>query len=433
MRGALAPRWTPGGSLPRLLAGIHAHRPVSLAEHHRLHGALPRLRPGRAAELVELLEQSGLRGRGGGRFSTADKLSAVAAQRRRAIVLVNALEGEPVSGKDKVLLRHAPQLVLDGAMLAATSLGASKAIIAVGQTSKAERLALADAVAARRPGVAAEEVPLSIAAVPSGFVSGEETAIVHYLNRGEPRPTMRPPLPHERGVDGAPTLVLNAETSAHVALITRFGSPWFRQLGTAVEPGSMLLTVSGGVQRPGVYEVALATPLRKVIERAGGFTERPKALLLGGYFGTWVPVASAAELTLADESFAGVGARLGAGAIVVLPESACAVVETARVVRYLAGEGAGQCGPCVHGLAAASEVLERLGRRSRGRFAGNECGELTRIVGLVEGRGACRHPDGVAHLIRSALATFPDEFAEHVAGRCSRRNSGVLPVTQRRS
>jgi NADH:ubiquinone oxidoreductase subunit F (NADH-binding) len=227
--------------------------------------------------------------------------------------------------------------------------------------------------------------------------------------------------------------VLNAETSAHLALIVRFGPGWFREVGTSSEPGSLLVTVSGAVKRPGVFEVALGTPLAQVVHRAGGFTERPRAVLLGGYFGTWVPAAAAASLRVSEASFGTVRARVGAGAIVVLPESVCAVSETVRIARYLALESAGQCGPCLNGLAAAAELLSRLAGPSeqRGR-SGAEREELERILGLVEGRGACRHPDGAARFIGSALTAFSDEFADHAAGRCSRRPTRILPLTPTR-
>ena len=127
--------------------------------------------------------------------------------------------------------------------------------------------------------------------VPDRFVAGEETALVQFLNGGPARPTFTPPRPFERGVGGAPTLVQNAETLAHVAQIARFGPAWFRRIGTAAEPGSILVTLSGAVARPGVYEVALGSPLRDLLAQAGGAREEIQAYLIGGYFGTWVGAA----------------------------------------------------------------------------------------------------------------------------------------------
>lgn len=417
-----------GSALPRLLAGIRAREPLSLAEHHALYGRLRVGRRRQAPHLFELVERSGLRGRGGGGFPTATKLRAVAAQRGRPTVVVNALEGEPVSGKDKALLRHTPHLVLDGAITAAAALGARHVIVAVSDEAGGEQRALARALAERQQAGSDHGIALSVAVVPCGFVSGEESAIVGWLNGGPALPTARPPLPYQHGVEGHPTLIQNAETLAHLALIARFGSGWFRELGTPTEPGSMLVSVSGAVHTPGVFEFALGTPLAALIGRAGGFTERPKALLVGGYFGTWVPAAAAAPLRLSEADLGTVGARLGAGAIAVLPESACALAETARVARYLAGESAGQCGPCSHGLDAAADALERLADH---RHTPEATRAITRILQQVSGRGACRHPDGATRFIASALSVFADEVAEHLAGRCDRFRARILPVTSR--
>jgi len=418
-----------GRHLPRLLAGIHRSEPVSLAEHLALHGPLPAGLWRHAPGLIDLVEQSGLRGRGGSGFPTAAKLRAVSAQRGRPVVVVNAVEGEPVSGKDKVLLRHCPHLVLDGAVAAAAALGARTAFVAVSEDARAEQSAVAQALAERERGELDHGISVTVGLVPPGFVSGEETAVVQAVSGRPAKPTARPPLPHERGVRGAPTLVQNAETLAHLALIARFGPAWFRGLGSHAEPGSMLVTVSGAVQNPGVVEVALGTPLAAIIRDVGGFSERVKALLIGGYFGTWVRAASAAPLVLSDEDLSRVGARLGAGAIVALPDSACALHEVARVARYLAESSAGQCGPCVYGLAAASEALERLARAQAGRSAELD---LARVLRQVEGRGACRHPDGAARFLASAMRVFSDEVSEHLTGRCRLRTAGILPLTNGR-
>jgi NADH:ubiquinone oxidoreductase subunit F (NADH-binding) len=413
--------------VPRLLAGLHADRPVSLGEHLARHGELD-LRRRRA--LHGLLEASGLQGRGGAGFPVARKLRAVAESRGKPVVVVNGTEGEPMSGKDKVLLRHLPHLVLDGAVALATELGTHDVVVAVSRSAKPERVALAAAVAERQARRSDGRVDVRIATVPDGFVAGEETALVQHLNGGPPLPTLTPPRPFERGVDGRPTLVQNAETVAHVALIGRYGSDWFRELGTRAEPGSALFTVSGAVRRPGVHEASLGVPIRELVALAGGVTKTPQAFLIGGYFGTWISAADATLLTLDDASLRPLGASLGARAIAVLPEDACGVAETARVARYLAGESAGQCGPCVNGLAAIAGALERMARNERD----DERARITRWAGQVTGRGACKHPDGAARFVASALDVFAGEFDRHATHRnCSRRGTRVLPVPQRKA
>lgn len=414
-------RALPSAGLPRLLAGLsRERRAASLREHLDRHGQAPQ-----HADLLAVVEASGLQGRGGAGFSTATKLRAVAAQRRRPVVVVNAVEGESVSRKDRALLLRAPHLVLDGAALAAEALGAHEVIVAVAESAAAAAATLEHALRERDRSGIDGKVSFALAQVPDGFVSGEETALVHYLNGGPARPTFVPPRPFEEGVGGAPTLVQNAETLAHVALIARFGAAWFRELGTPEEPGSALVTLSGAIAYPGVYEVALGTPLRVVLDQAGGAQEPLRALLVGGYFGTWLEEPDVDRLRLLDADLRPAGASLGARAIVALPTSACGLCETVRAARYLADESAGQCGPCVHGLASIADVLESLTsgrgdpRRSR----------LSQWLQDVDGRGACRHPDGAARLVRSALSVFAEELEAHVRqGGCRRSRRRVLPL-----
>jgi NADH:ubiquinone oxidoreductase subunit F (NADH-binding) len=407
--------------VPRLLAGLRHDRPVLLAEHLARHGALEERR---LSSLPELLEAAGLKGRGGSGFPVARKVAAVAAQRGRPVVVINAAEGEPLSGKDKVLLRHVPHLVLDGAILLAAAVGARDLVIAVSTSQTTERAVLEAALAERRP----RRREVRVATVPDGFVAGEETALLQYLNGGPALPTSTPPRPFERGVDGRPTLVQNAETAACVALIARHGPSWFRTVGTSSEPGSALFTVSGSVARPGVREAPLGIPLTELIDLAGGMTSKPGAVLVGGYFGTWFGATDARTLTLDDASLAARGGGLGARAIAVLPGDACGVTETASVARYLAGESAGQCGPCVNGLAAIATALEQTAR-----LAGDDQRpRIARWCRMVAGRGACRHPDGAVRFVASALDVFAGEFAAHsVDRRCTHTGARVLPIPER--
>jgi NADH:ubiquinone oxidoreductase subunit F (NADH-binding) len=429
-----APAATAGGrelpaprSLPRLLAGVRADgRAVGLHEHLDLHGGLPPVPRRRASEeLIRLVEASGLLGRGGAAFPTGRKLRAVATSGRRPFVLVNGAEGEPLSGKDAVLLAYVPHLVLDGAAVAAAAVGAREAAVAVAARGA---LAAVQAAIAEREQARVDRVRMLPVGVPDRFVAGEETAVVNLLNGGPAVPTSTPPRPFERGVRGAPTLVLNAETAAHLALLARHGSTWFRSVGTPDEPGSALVTLGGAVARPGVYEIPLGLPLHDLVEWAGGPSRRIAAFVVGGYFGGWIAADDAGSVRLADAELRLQGASLGARAIFALPAGACGVVETARVARYLAGESAGQCGPCVHGLDAIAGALEQLAaRRCAGR---SPVAQLERWLGLVQGRGACRHPDGTARFVASGLRVFADEVARHVRGSCSGSEAPVLPLVR---
>ena len=214
------------------------------------------------------------------------------------------------------------------------------------------------------------------------------------------------------GVRGRPTAVLNVETLAHVAVIARRGAVAFRAAGTPEEPGTMLVTLSGAVAAPGVREVALATPLPQVLGQYGGLT-RP--VLVGGFHGAWLGPSEVAGARLSRASLARFDAAPGAGVLFVLPAGRCGLVETARIAGYLSGQGARQCGPCRNGLPHLAGAIDALAHRRRdpGLPA-----EITRVAGLVEGRGACHHPDGTARLVRSALRVFAADVAAHLDGHC---------------
>jgi NADH:ubiquinone oxidoreductase subunit F (NADH-binding) len=245
---------------------------------------------------------------------------------------------------------------------------------------------------------------------------GQETALINLINTGSALPTFGA-RPFERGVRRLPTLVQNVETLAHLALVARHGPRWFRELGTDEDSGSALITLSGAVGAPGVYEIAEGTPLSEVLE-IGGAESQLAGVLIEGYFGAWFTGAEASRLLLSRAELAPYGASLGAGVIVALPERSCGVAETARVASYLAGEGAGQCGPCVNGLGAIADTLQRL---ATGTAPAGVRRDLERWCWELPGGGACAHPDGAVRFVPSALRAFGAEFDAHARrGRCAR-------------
>lgn len=400
--------------LPRLLPLSLDGQPASLARHLARHGNLriPR-------EMMAEIDKAGLTGRGGAAFPTARKLAAVAAATGRPVVVVNGTEGEPASAKDKVLLATEPHLVLDGAVIAARLAGACEVIVAA---HRAVADTIENAIGARR-----DDVDIRVVEAADGFVAGEASAVVNWLAGGPPVPIQIPPRLAQHGLHGRPTLVQNAETLAHVALIARYGARWFRELGTVAEPGSMLITVIGAVREPGVREIEIGVPVTDVLATAGGPDRPLRALLIGGYFGTWVPWPETASLPFSVAGLAVVGAAPAAGLVAALPAGACGLAETARVARYLADESAGQCGPCVFGL---DSIARELGRAAAGQSASMPL--LRRWLGQVDGRGACRHPDGAVRLIRSGLDVFGAELDLHARGWCSATDvDPVLPIPRR--
>jgi NADH:ubiquinone oxidoreductase subunit F (NADH-binding) len=409
----------PPSGLPRILP---TGPMLDHTEHLARFGPLPAVhsRSGRS-ELIDAVERSGLRGRGGAGFPTARKLRAVAGHGRHAVVVANGAEGEPASHKDAVLLTGAPHLVIDGAIVAARAVRADEVIIVVDRENPSVRDAVARAVTERDDGIR-----LRVVGLPNRYVAGEETAVVNFLNGGPAKPTFVPPRPFERGVRGRPTLVQNVETLANLALIARFGVDWFHGLGPLDEPGSMLVTVSGAVARPGVYELALGTSMPGVLDAVGGPTEELAAVLVGGYFGSWLPAAAIPGLDLTHRSMRAAGGSLGCGMIACFPARSCGVVESARIARYLAEETAGQCGPCVHGLSAIAGAVESV---ARGQPPRGTVRDLERWLGDVAGRGACHLPDAAVGFLNSARRVFASDFVVHEqGGRCTRDHSPMLPL-----
>ncbi len=403
-----------GGSAPD--PGLRTHLDRWGELHHR------------PQQLIDELEASGLVGHGGAWFPVAAKWRAVAGvTRRRPVVVANGAEGEPASRKDALLVARAPHLVLDGVALAASTLRAQQAIVYVPASS----IPTVEAALAERRAHRLDPIAIELAASPDTYISGQESAVVNALGgrRGAVPSFVGLTTIRERGVGGRPTLVQNVETLAHVALVARFGADWFRGVGTPQNPGTMLLTV-GRPDGPLVVEAALGSSLRAAAGIGDDDLAHARAFLLGGYGGAWVSPEVFAELPVSEKAARRMGATLGAGVIVPLPRDVCPLAEMADVVRYMEGQGAGQCGPCVHGLAELAETMDWL---AYGGPGGSRADLILEICTLLEGRGACRHPDGVARFVRTGLAAFADEVASHLRrGPCPQtRAERVLPVVGR--
>lgn len=425
----------PLAALPRLLAGVSAHGMMTLGEHLDVHGEMPlassrgrRQAREQATALIDEVQRAGLLGCGGAAFPTAVKMRAVADAQRRATVVVNVAECEPASAKDRTLLEIVPHLVLDGGVAAARAVGADEVIVCVCESADAAIEAARRAIEERER-IADPSPGLRLATVPVHYVAGQESALISHLNGAPARPTFTPPMPFQQGVSRRPTLVNNAETLAHLALIARHGAPWFRQLGTPAQPGSALVTLSGPVAQPGVYEIEHGASLSSLIEAAGGTTATVRATLVGGYAGTWIGAEHMHGVALSNEHLAMHGATLGAGVVLALSELACPVAETARLTHWLAEQSTRQCGPCVHGLDALATSVAQL---ACGGGDSDEHKRIDRLVSLVSGRGACGHPDGAVRVIVSAVDVFAAEFAGHAhhgpCDACARPAELPLPM-----
>src|SRR5579863_1320432 len=394
---------------------------LDLRAHLRRHGQIPyRGRPG---ALIEDLRAAGLTGRGGAAFPVHRKLSAVLSAPGRAVVVANGAEGEPASSKDKALLLLNPHLVLDGIQLAAEAVGATDAVLYI--TLDADKAHWLNNLITARSNAKLDRLPVRVFAAPPKFLAGQESALASRISGGKGLPAFAPPRVFERGVDGRPTFVSNVETLAHLSLIARYGPEWFASAGTPDEPGTMICTLHQPDGRVDLTEAALGTPLADLLDLRAA-----SAVLIGGYHGSWLPVATAARLPLANAQLRRHGASVGAGVLAALPAGRCGVLETARVARYLALESAGQCGPCRNGLPRIAGALADLANVRHGRLpSARLLQDLDRWSWLVYKRGACAHPDGTVRFVTSALKTFEVEISAHRRGQCrGTRSRPFLPL-----
>jgi NADH:ubiquinone oxidoreductase subunit F (NADH-binding)/ferredoxin len=401
---------------PRITAGFDEYGRLDLLAHQEVHGGFAALSSG---ELIGLADRIELRGRGGAGFPFARKVRAVVDSCRRQdlppVIVVNATEGEPPSWKDKVILTRGPHLILDGAALAAAALEAEEIVIGVADDGVGQN-SLAAALAERKM-----PCPTRIVVVPHRFISGEGGALVRGINGEAHIPPGRKVRSSDNGVMGLPTLLSNAETYSQLAIAARLG-PWeYNAVGIPEEPGTVMLTVGGAASAPAVVEAPTGTPLMEVLEMCGA--DMGPGLLVGGYHGKWVTAEQAKTIMISRKGFAKVGGTLGAGMLIPIGSKTCPVGEVAQVVQYLAGESAGQCGPCRIGLPdlARAVTLVSLG--------GNAVEQVRQAAGMVKGRGACSHPDGSSRFALSALEVFHEDVRAHANGDgCGKPVRGILPL-----
>ena len=389
--------------LPRLFA---APEPT-LATHRATFGELPTA----GAGLVEQLDDAGLSGRGGAGFPAALKMAAITG--RKPVVVGNGAEGEPLSRKDAVLLARAPHLVLDGLQAAAGAIEADSVYLYV----HPDAMDGVTAALAERRDAGLDGRRVDLIEAPDRFVAGEESAAIRRIEGGPALPRDRTAVSAVSGVKGRPTLVNNVETLAHLALIARFGPRWFRSIGEPDDPGTMLVTLSGALHQRGVVEVPTGTMLPSLIEQSGGTDPRTvSAILVGGYHGSWLSPSAFAGTRLSRTGLKSFGAAPGAGIVHALGSGECGLARTAEIVRYLADQSARQCGPCLNGLPRLADLVEQL---AHGRVNDSLVQEVRRTARMVDGRGSCRHPDGTARMVRSALRAFAVDIDLHSHQRCA--------------
>ncbi|MGE0296949.1 MAG: NADH-ubiquinone oxidoreductase-F iron-sulfur binding region domain-containing protein, partial [Pseudonocardia sp.] len=389
---------------------------ASLAEHREIHGDQPRMRRG---ELTDLVEAALIRGRGGAGFPLADKLKAAAGARKAPEVLVNGAESEPASVKDRMLLSRAPHLVLDGAQLLADEIGARGITVWVHDFAAADTLGQAI-------GERDDPVPVTVVRAPDGYLAGEATAALAHLGgrAAVPAFTLRPAA--EQGPYGRPVVVSNAESVAAVAALAADGLERHRSFGTPDEPGTRLLTVHRAPGDPVLVEAATGVTVLDALAAAGAPTG-VAAVLVGGYFGRWLDPATGLNAPLSHAGLGAAGGTLGAGLVIAPEPGSCLLGEVAEVVDHLAGQSAGQCGPCLNGLPALARTIDAM---VAGDAGPQEVRRVHELAATVAGRGACKHPDGVTMFAASAVDVLATEVAAHIAGSCTLPQRGWLPLPE---
>lgn len=413
------------GLEPRLLAGLPpAGTFRSLAAHRTAHPIPPRVEKKGDPRIIDEIGRAGLTGRGGADFPTATKWRSASAGSQRPVLVVNGAEGEPAAGKDALLMSRLPHLIIDGALFTAAAVGADRIFICVGGHSPPAvtniKRALAERKAREKPGVRIE-----IRVVPDRYVAGESSALVHWINGGDPVPTASPLRTSERGVGKRPTVVQNAETLAHVALIMARGAEWYRSAGTAGEPGTRLVSLTGAIPNPVVCEVEAGSRLLDIFVQNGGDPTQVSGVLVGGYYGTWIDPSDAFDSLLTKDSMRAHNATPGCGVLYFLPQEECGVSTVASLASWFSRESAGQCGPCVFGLEAISNALRALESCTNTKAM---LDRVQRLTAEIPGRGGCKLPDGAAQMVTSGLSVFADEVQAHRAGSCTATRRTTTPI-----
>ncbi len=400
-----------------------------------------------AIATIEEVEASGLRGRGGAGFPTGTKWRTVAENASptlAATVVVNGAEGEPGSFKDRAILARNPYRVLEGALIAASAVGADRVLVAV----KASFEDVADRVEGAATELAAagwvDAIDVSVLRGPEEYLFGEESGLLEVVAGRPPFPRVAPPYRHgadELGdgdrsaarvqlagaetTDAPPTLANNVETLANIPGILANGPDWFRALGTAASPGTVVCTVSGSTQQSGVGEVPMGTPLRQVIDEIGGGPDLGREVLavLSGVAHPFLP-ASSLDVPVTYEDMERAGSGLGAAGFIVFDDTVDLVAVAQGVSRFLAVESCGQCTPCKQDGLRIAELLQRF---CLSNATDDDVDQLSACLGTVTDEARCFLAHQQQRVVNSLLALFPEALAVHLE-TAPERAEAVTPV-----
>ncbi len=395
---------------------------------------------------IDIIAASGLRGRGGGGFPTGRKWTGIAAQADlRHFLVCNGAEGEPGTFKDRALIRANPYQVVEGLLIAAFAIDAEEVFICLKASFEQEIASITTAVQEfQRAGIGGDH-SVTIVAGPEEYLFGEEKAMLEVIEGKPPLPRWFPPYEqglfaaspqvgweagphgeHRRTDEPNPTLVNNVETLANVPHIVANGAEWFRSMGTADAPGTIVATVVGDVVSPGVGEVEIGTRLGTVIDTVGGGVE-PGHTIKAVFSGVANAVVTSAQLDtpVSYEGFASIGSGMGSAGFIVYDETACMVDAAYRFSRFLSIESCGQCAPCKIGTGAITNSLERI---ETGAGDDSDLAIMQGWLKRVTDGSRCYLATEEQLVVASVLRAFPEEFAEHLESHgCPRPSSRPFP------
>jgi NADH-quinone oxidoreductase subunit F len=389
-------------------------------------------------QVVQELKTSGLRGRGGAGFPTGVKWDKVLNHRvKERYFVCNAGEHEPGTFKDRHLLKTIPHQLIEGCLIASRTAQAKASFIYVNHEYEEERENLKKALAqAKERGFVGKnilgsgiDIDLQVFEGHGSYVAGEETAMLESMQGRPAMPRQKPPFyPTDYGLYGKPTLVNNVETLCNVPRILHKGAAWFTQVGTEKCPGTMMFSLSGAVNRPGVYEMPMGVTMRELIERGGGVPggRHIKAVFPGGPAFSMVTVDQL-DLPMDFDSLKKAGTGLGSAGVIVVDDATCMVRQTLKFSNFFKGESCGQCPPCRMGTINLATLMTKI---EAGEGTQKDLDSLLQLCGFVKGTGYCTLVTGAAVLVQSSVKLFRDEFEEHIRlQRCPFPSSPAEAVT----
>lgn len=372
------------------------------------------------ADVLNICNASGLRGRGGAGFPTGKKWSFLPGNDAPRYLVCNCDEAEPGTFKDHMLLEQAPHLVLEGILLGAYGIASHHAFIYIrGEFKVGFEIFMRTLEAAREAGYVGKNIfgtgydlEVTVHRGAGAYICGEETGLLNSLEgkRGEPR--LKPPFPAIAGLYGMPTVVNNVETLAYLVPILRNGAQWFAAVGTERSKGYKIISISGHVRKPGNYEVALGTPVRELIEIAGGLRPGRKLMAVQPGGGSSACIFEEhLDWPYDYESLAKAGSMLGSGAVVVFDDTTDFVRCAYNLVRFFAHESCGQCTPCREGGHWLETVLHRF---VGGRGLASDLAMMHRVSAGITGLNLCALGDSIEPFLKSVLDRFPEQFEARV-------------------